>query len=80
MTVLDDEIFSIIGESLPYGASAMVDLDRTFNEYGLDSLDAMSVLLAIESKFGFKISDADVDKLDTPNNVLAYVHKRMGDR
>lgn len=80
MTVRDDEIISVIGESLPDGTSAMVDLDRTFNEYGLDSLDAMSVLSAIESKFGFKISDADVDKLDTPNNVLAYVHKRMGDQ
>jgi len=77
MTSRDEEIITLLGNSLPDGPLAMVDMDRAFNEFGLDSLDAMSVLLAIETKFGLKIPDADVDKLDTPNKVLAYVNQRM---
>ncbi len=77
MTSRDEEIIALLGNSIPDGAEALDDLDRTFNQYGMDSLDAMTVLLAIESKCGFKIPDADVDQLDTPNKVLAYVNKRM---
>ena len=77
MTSRDEEIINLLGNSIPDGTDALVDLDRAFNEYGLDSLDAMTALLAIESKFGIKIPDADVDKLDTPNKVLAYVNQRL---
>lgn len=74
MSELDDEIIAMLAVNLPAGALAMV---RTFKQYGLDSLHPMFVLLAIESKFGFKIPDADVDKLDTANNVLVYVHSSI---
>ena len=65
-------------ENLPADAEMIDDYDRPFIEYGLDSLDSLSLLLAVERRFGFKIPDGQVDKLDTTNSVVFYVKQRLG--
>ena len=47
---------------------------KTLAEQGVDSLDAMSVYLHIEEKYGIKIPDEAVDKLDSVDNIVAYLN------
>ena len=50
--------------------------DMRLRESGVDSIEMFTVFLALEEKFGIKIPDADVDKLDTVNNIVRYLHAR----
>lgn len=40
---------------------------------GLDSLDHVEVIMAIEDEFGFEIPDADAEKLLRPADIVRYV-------
>jgi len=43
------------------------------NDLGLDSLDHVEVIMAIEDEFGFEIPDADAEKLLRPADIVQYI-------
>ncbi|CAG9857371.1 unnamed protein product [Phyllotreta striolata] len=43
------------------------------NDLGLDSLDHVEVIMAMEDEFGFEIPDADAEKLMKPADIVRYV-------
>ncbi|XP_060564568.1 acyl carrier protein, mitochondrial-like isoform X2 [Ruditapes philippinarum] len=43
------------------------------NDLGLDSLDVVEVIMAMEDEFGFEIPDQDADRLMTPESIVQYV-------
>jgi len=43
------------------------------NDLGLDSLDHVEVIMAIEDEFGFEIPDEHAEKLLTPEHIVKYV-------
>ncbi|XP_012277723.1 acyl carrier protein, mitochondrial isoform X1 [Orussus abietinus] len=43
------------------------------NDLGLDSLDHVEVIMAIEDEFGFEIPDMDAEKLLRPKDIVRYV-------
>jgi len=43
------------------------------NDLGLDSLDHVEVIMAIEDEFGFEIPDGDAEKLLKPEDLVRYV-------
>lgn len=49
-------------------------LDSHFaKDLGLDSLDHVEVIMAIEDEFSFEIPDKDAEKLWTPADIIKYV-------
>ena len=51
-----------------------VSLESHFiNDLGLDSLDHVEVIMAIEDEFGFEIPDEHSEKLLTPAKIAQYV-------
>lgn len=51
-----------------------LSLDSHFiNDLGLDSLDHVEVIMAMEDEFGFEIPDMDAEKLLRPRDVVQYV-------
>ncbi|CAG5090949.1 Similar to ND-ACP: Acyl carrier protein [Cotesia congregata] len=52
-------------------------LDSHFmNDLGLDSLDHVEVIMAVEDEFGFEIPDMDAEKLMKPGDIVRYVADR----
>ncbi|XPV76175.1 MAG: acyl carrier protein [Desulfovibrio sp.] len=43
--------------------------DETFKDYGLDSLDRMNLLLALEDELGINIGDINATSDDTLNSI-----------
>lgn len=43
------------------------------NDLGLDSLDHVEVIMAMEDEFGFEIPDGDAEKLLRPKDVVQYI-------
>lgn len=44
-----------------------------YNDLGLDSLDHVELIMAIEDEFQFEIPDVDAERLNTPNDILKYI-------
>ena len=42
-------------------------------DLGLDSLDHVEVIMAIEDEFGFEIPDAHAEKMLKPADIVQYV-------
>ncbi|KAK3520800.1 hypothetical protein QTP70_032373 [Hemibagrus guttatus] len=42
-------------------------------DLGLDSLDQVEIIMAMEDEFGFEIPDAEAEKLMTPAEVVQYI-------
>jgi NADH dehydrogenase (ubiquinone) 1 alpha/beta subcomplex 1 len=43
------------------------------NDLGLDSLDQVEIMMAIEDEFLIEIPDADADKMHTPADAIKYI-------
>lgn len=53
------------------------DLDRKFNEVGIDSLEAMSLMLAVTEHYGITIPDAEIDAVMTLNELARLVEREL---
>ncbi|XP_069005793.1 NADH:ubiquinone oxidoreductase subunit AB1b [Embiotoca jacksoni] len=42
-------------------------------DMGLDSLDQVEIIMAMEDEFGFEIPDAEAEKLMTPEEIVQYI-------
>lgn len=42
-------------------------------DLGLDSLDHVEVIMAMEDEFGFEIPDGDAERLLRPKDIIQYV-------
>lgn len=40
---------------------------------GLDSLDHVEIIMAMEDEFGFEIPDADAERLLKPKDIVQYI-------
>jgi acyl carrier protein len=65
-----------VAEVCALDASALRDEARLV-EYGMDSVRAMDLLVALEHEFGIEIPDRDVPKLATLKDVVGYVEKKL---
>ncbi|KAK6061458.1 putative acyl carrier protein [Cooperia oncophora] len=52
-------------------------MDSDFvKDLGLDSLDHVEMVMAMEEEFGFEIPDGDADRLKTPRDIFQYIADR----
>eukprot|EP01112_Ceratiomyxa_fruticulosa_P000890 TRINITY_DN1083_c0_g1_i2.p1 TRINITY_DN1083_c0_g1~~TRINITY_DN1083_c0_g1_i2.p1 ORF type:complete len:128 (+),score=27.65 TRINITY_DN1083_c0_g1_i2:299-682(+) len=53
-----------------------LELNSSFShDLGLDSLDSVEVVMAIEEEFGIEIPDADAEGIKTPSDAVVYIKK-----
>lgn len=45
------------------------------SELGADSLDTVEIVMSLEDRFGIEIPDAEVDKIETVENLVALVRR-----
>jgi len=44
-----------------------------YKDLGLDSLDHVEVIMAMEDEFGFEIPDQDAQRLNSPKEIIRYI-------
>lgn len=53
---------------------AKLTVDSHFHkDLGLDSLDHVEVIMAMEDEFGFEIPDQDAERLNSPKELIRYI-------
>ena len=72
MSARDDELIDIIAEEALMDRAKLVRA-ATLEDIGLDSVDLVSVVFAIEEKYGIEIAEDAFDRSDTLGAVLAKI-------
>jgi acyl carrier protein len=67
---------TIIVEKLGVDEARLKDTASFANDLGLDSLDVLETLTAMEKEFGIKITDEDAERLTTVGSVISYIKVR----
>jgi acyl carrier protein len=52
----------------------------TFKEMGLDSLDVVSLVMALEDRLNVEIPESDLDGVNTFGDALALIERKVGAR
>uniref|UniRef100_A0A0N5AM05 Acyl carrier protein n=1 Tax=Syphacia muris TaxID=451379 RepID=A0A0N5AM05_9BILA len=61
----------------PEMKNEQLKLDSDFvNDLGLDSLDHVEIVMALEDEFGFEIPDEEAQKMKTPRDFYKYICER----
>lgn len=70
---VENEVIDIVVEQLGVDR-ADVDLSKSFLEdLNADSLDLTELIMTLEERFGFEISEEDAEKLKTVGSVVDYI-------
>ncbi|EDP74915.1 phosphopantetheine-binding protein [Hydrogenivirga sp. 128-5-R1-1] len=74
-----EDIIALIGEieSLKDKVKSL-DPSASVYEQGIDSLDMLSVFLAIQEKYGIDIPDEDIPNLTSIKDIVEYINDRKG--
>lgn len=74
---IEQRLKDILTENMGFDQSKLTPEAKLIDDLGVDSLDAVELIMAIEEEFGFEISDEDAEKLQTFGKLLKYVEDRV---
>lgn len=73
---LFNKVSSIISEQLGVDKDKVkIDSDLT-EELGMDSLDSVELVMALEEAYGIEIPDEDAEKIRKVSDILDYLAKK----
>jgi len=77
MTVnVDEKIKAVIIEQLNITEEECVPDAAFIDDLGADSLDIVELIMAMEDNFGIDISDDDLVKIRTVQDIIDYIKER----
>ncbi|EJD03565.1 acyl carrier protein [Fomitiporia mediterranea MF3/22] len=68
-------IFDVVKSFEKVDPSKVTDSASFAGDLGLDSLDAVEVVMAVEEEFGIEIPDAEADEIQTVQQAIDYIAK-----
>ncbi len=71
---VEQKVHEILAEILSISKNE-IDNDRSLYDLGLDSLDAVELVMSVESEFDIEISDDAAEEVNTVGDIIAYVRK-----
>ncbi len=74
---IESKVISIIVRELGLEESEITPEKDFIDDLGLDSLDVMTLAMAMEEEFDIEVPDDDVEGIRTVKDVYDYLHKRL---
>jgi len=74
MDINSAKIIEIINESIDSDRQDY-DLSTPLNQQGIDSLDLMTAFMLIEEKYGVKVSDEHMEKLNSIEDIVNFLNE-----
>lgn len=71
-----NKIREIIAEQLDIELEKIIS-ETTFEELDADSLDLVELVMALEEEFEIEISDEEIEKIKSVNDVVNYINTRL---
>ncbi|KAL5293103.1 NDUFAB1 family protein [Megaselia abdita] len=73
LSEIKDRVLKVVAAYDKVTADTLKVESHFINDLGLDSLDHVEVIMAMEDEFGFEIPDSDAEKLLKPADIIRYV-------
>jgi acyl carrier protein len=73
MASVRDVFIALVAEELDLDAEQVTDDATLEDDLGIDSLDQVSLVMALEERFGIKVPDDDAAEWTTVGQVLAWL-------
>lgn len=68
-----DKVIEIMKETLKFDKQDLTAETNLFKDLGVDSLDAVELVMALEEEYGIEIPDEDVPNLTTIGSIANYI-------
>ncbi|WP_367750499.1 acyl carrier protein [Helicobacter pylori] len=76
-TNLFETIQAVIAEQLEIDVSQVTPEAKLVKDLGVDSLDIVELIMALEERFGIEISDEQAEKIVNVGDVMRYIEKQL---
>ncbi|EMH00139.1 acyl carrier protein [Helicobacter pylori GAM210Bi] len=76
-TNLFETIRVVIAEQLGIDVSQVTPEAKFVEDLGVDSLDIVELIMALEERFGIEISDEQAEKIVNVGDVMRYIEKQL---
>uniref|UniRef100_A0A2C9L7C1 Acyl carrier protein n=1 Tax=Biomphalaria glabrata TaxID=6526 RepID=A0A2C9L7C1_BIOGL len=73
VAAIEEKVLSVCKAYDKINAEKLTMDSHFMNDLGLDSLDQVEIIMAIEDEFGFEIPDADSERLMRPRDIVQYI-------
>lgn len=73
-----DALREVLISRLKVDADAVLPEANLFEDLGLDSIDLMSAVMAIEEKFGIEVSDKELENVTTVGEAVDLLSEKVG--
>ncbi len=74
---VDEKVKEVIIEQLNITEEECVPAAAFIDDLGADSLDIVELIMALEDNFGMDISDDDLAKIRTVQDIITYIKGRL---
>lgn len=74
-TVFIDELTRIAPD---VEASTLSDEDHLMDDLGLDSMDILNLVTALQDRLGLTVPETDYPRLETPEKAVDYLSRKLG--
>ncbi|KAA6497818.1 acyl carrier protein [Helicobacter pylori] len=68
---------AVIAEQLNIDASQVTPEAKFVKDLGVDSLDIVELIMALEERFGIEIPDEQAEKIVNVGDVMRYIEKQL---
>ncbi|WQW43092.1 acyl carrier protein [Helicobacter pylori] len=68
---------AVIAEQLEIDASQVTPEAKFVKDLGVDSLDVVELIMALEERFGIEIPDEQAEKIVNVGDVMRYIEKQL---
>lgn len=74
---MKEKIIGIVNELQFSVIKSDEDLDKPFDELGLDSLDVMEIIIKVETDFETNLDDCDINKTNSTNDLIKVINDKQ---
>ncbi len=78
MSTIEEKVIEIIMEQLGVTKEECVPEAAFIDDLGADSLDIVELIMAMEENFGIEITDDELMKVRTVQDVIDFIKKKRG--
>jgi acyl carrier protein len=75
--MVETKVKEIIAEQLNISIDQIKSDSRLMTDFGMDSLDAVEIILSLEDAFGVEIPEEEKDNFSTVKDIITYIERKV---
>ncbi|MDU5504163.1 MAG: phosphopantetheine-binding protein [Anaerococcus vaginalis] len=73
--MLRDELIELVKENLDVDEED-IDFEKEITDYGIDSIDMLDFIMAVEDKYDIEFSDDELDEIEKFSDLISLIESK----